>query len=205
MISVSDNTAADHLLFRLGRENVEAFQATMGHGDPARNVPFLATREMGVLKLVLAPDRVAAYLAASVAEKRRLLASEIAAAPVDPAAVAGWTAPRSIDRLEWFASAEDLCRAMAALLVMSERPGLEPLREVLAINPGIPFDPNTWTYIGFKGGGEPGVANGTWLLRRADGRWFVLTSGANDPKEPLDGDAGIPLMNDAAALLAATR
>jgi beta-lactamase class A/pimeloyl-ACP methyl ester carboxylesterase len=206
MISVSDNTAADHLLFRLGRENVEAFQATMGHGDPARNVPFLATREMSALKLVLRPDQVATYLAAPVAEKRRLLATDVAAAAatMGPAAAAGWTAPRWVETVEWFASAEDLCRAMAALLVMSERPGLEPLREVLAINPGIPFDPNAWTYIGFKGGGEPGVANGTWLLRRADGRWFVLTSGHNDPKEPLDGDAGIPLMNDAAALLAAT-
>jgi hypothetical protein len=35
MISQSDNTATDHLLFRLGRENVEAIQEPMGHADPA--------------------------------------------------------------------------------------------------------------------------------------------------------------------------
>ena len=46
MISVSDNTATDHLLFTLGREAVEGVQAEMGHGDPAVNVPFFSTREL---------------------------------------------------------------------------------------------------------------------------------------------------------------
>jgi beta-lactamase class A len=50
MISISDNTATDHLLYLLGRERIEAQMTTMGHGDPAVNRPLLSTREMTMLR-----------------------------------------------------------------------------------------------------------------------------------------------------------
>ncbi|MFN2389824.1 MAG: serine hydrolase, partial [Actinomycetota bacterium] len=50
MISVSDNTATDHLLHHLGRADVERAQEIMGHTRPDLNVPFLATRELSILK-----------------------------------------------------------------------------------------------------------------------------------------------------------
>ncbi|HEU4614518.1 MAG TPA: hypothetical protein VFS15_20625, partial [Kofleriaceae bacterium] len=61
----------------------------------------------------------------------------------------------------------------------SRKPKLAPLLDVLSINPGIPIDKAQWPYIGFKGGSEPGVINLTWLLRRADDKWFVVTLTAN--------------------------
>jgi beta-lactamase class A len=201
MISISDNTATDHLLFHLGRENVEAFQARMGHSDPTANMPFLATRELFVLKLALPPERAEAYAEASVEERRQLLATEIAQTEVTVEDAKSWTTPRWIDSLEWFASADDLCRAMAALNAMSERPGLEPLRDILAINPGISFEPATWTYVGFKGGSELGVLNLTWLLQRADGRWFVLTVGLNDTANAIDEPAVTSKMQSVASFL----
>jgi beta-lactamase class A len=204
MISISDNTAADHLLARLGRENVEAFQAELGHSAPQLNVPFLSTREMFALKLVVTPEQQAAYIAASADERRTLLTTLVA--PLQPtlAQAASWTTPRAIDSIEWFASANDLCRAMAQLRALAAEPGLEPLSAILAINPGIPFDPQTWSYVGFKGGSEPGVLNLTWLLQRADGRWFVLTVGLNDPEQPLDENAAIQLLQATIGLLAQT-
>lgn len=46
MISVSDNTATDHLLHLLGRANVESVQRVTGHSAPEKNSPFLTTAEM---------------------------------------------------------------------------------------------------------------------------------------------------------------
>jgi beta-lactamase class A len=201
MISVSDNTASDHLLFFLGRENVEAAQATMGHGDPRVNVPFLSTREWLVFKLASSEADIDAYLTAPVAEKRRILAEEVATVAVSAGEATSWQTPRRIEEIEWFASAEDLGRAMAALLGWSRQSGLEPVAEILAINPGLPFDPATWAYVGYKGGSEPGVLNLTWLLQRADGRTFVMTAGLNDPRASLDETQAFLLLQSAARLL----
>jgi len=51
MISISDNTATDHLLLTVGREAVESIQAAMGHSAPGLNAPFITTRELFVLKV----------------------------------------------------------------------------------------------------------------------------------------------------------
>lgn len=203
MISISDNTATDHLIVRLGRENIETYQAEMGHSDPTRNVPFLTTRDLFALKLKASPAQLDAYLAASPTEKRRILAEAIDPTGLTAADAAGWTSPLRIDA-EWFASADDLCRAMTTLKTMAERPGLEPVRDILAINPGVSFDSSVWTYVGFKGGSEPGVLNVTWLLQRADGRWFVLTASLNDQSRPVDEQDAIDLLATVPQLLAAT-
>ena len=50
MISVSDNTATDHLMFLLGREEIERQMRTMGHSHPEVNQPLLSTREMTMLR-----------------------------------------------------------------------------------------------------------------------------------------------------------
>jgi beta-lactamase class A len=204
MISISDNTAADHLLAHLGRENVEDYQARMGHSNPALNEPFLSTREMFTIKLALTAENIQRYVDANPAERRRQLTDEIDPLTVTTAQANGWTRPRSIDTVEWFASAADLCRAMSSLKALSEQPGLEPVRSILAINPGVPFDPAVWTYIGYKGGSEPGVLNLTWLLQRADGRWFVVTAGLNDPAKNIDTNGAVTLLQSAADLLATT-
>jgi hypothetical protein len=38
-----------------------------------------------------------------------------------------------------------------------------------------------WSYIGFKGGSEPGVLNLTWLLQDKNGEWRVLAMSWNNP------------------------
>ena len=95
-----------------------------------------------------------------------------------------------------------LCRALAALKALSEQPGLEPVAEILSINPGVALDQEAWTYIGFKGGSEPGVLNLNWLLQRADGRWFVLTAGLNDTERNIPLNEPLALLESAAQLLA---
>src|SRR5215218_2836772 len=51
MISKSDNTATDHLIGRLGREQVEMAFAEMGQTDPTINVPLMLTREWFALRM----------------------------------------------------------------------------------------------------------------------------------------------------------
>lgn len=202
MISISDNTAADHLLRHLGRENVEAMQAEMGHGQPELNVPFLTTRDLFALKMSLPEDRVEAYIAASPEERREMLETEIAETPLSPEIGDRWTEPRWIDEIEWFASTEEIAQALVGLNEASQREGLEPIRDILSMNPGAPFEAGNWTYIGFKGGSEPGVLSYNWLLESADGRTFVVSGTLNDPSAPLDPTGALELMMGAINLLA---
>ena len=47
-----------------------------------------------------------------------------------------------------------------------------------------------------------GVINLTFLLRRADGAWFVLTATWNNPAKAVDEAAFVGLVNRAGVLLA---
>lgn len=202
MIASSDNTATDHLITLLGRQRVEAFMAKMGHQHAELNQPLLLTREWFALKLRYTEEELADYLDMDVDERRRFLAEE-----VDPVAgtlseVEQWFGPNEIETIEWFASAGDLCRALAFLHAQGQRADLAPIYDALSLNPGVPWDAATWRYVGFKEGYETGVKTYAWLLQRADGRWFALTAIINDPEEEIDGPLLRQLMVTAVDLLA---
>jgi hypothetical protein len=188
MISVSDNTATDHLLSFVGRRTVEEATKASGHASPARLLPFLSTRDVFALKLLGSADDLRAYVASDVAHKRKLLdAYEERDLSQAMAQAEGWSKPRMIDSIEWFASPEDLCRLMVALKGYADAPATAPVGAILSINPGIPDEHGAYRYIGFKGGSEPGVMNLTWLLQRArDDKWLFLSVGLNDTSENID-------------------
>jgi hypothetical protein len=203
MISISDNTAADHLLNRLGREKVEARMAAMGMADPSRNVPFLSTREMFVIKSTKGAELRKQYLAADAAGRRQLLQGQVAATTISLLELIDWIAPRDVDTIEWFAGNTDLCLAMSHLRDLGKQPATSQVLDILAVNPGILVDSRTWTYVGYKGGSEPGVLNMTWLLRRADDRWFALSLTLDDPTSATDHTTrAAELATDAMRLLA---
>jgi beta-lactamase class A len=204
MISISDNTATDHLIQKVGREHVEAIMTPMGNQDPSRSFPFLKTKEMFQLKLAASEELRNRYISADVPARRALLESEVESLEIDLTKAAAWTTPREIDTLEWFASPNDLVNAMVYLKAQSDQKaaGFGPVADILSINPGVPFDAETWPYIGYKGGSEPGVLTLTWLLRRNDDRWFVTTGSLNDPNKPLDEDAAVMEFAGVVSLLA---
>jgi beta-lactamase class A len=184
MLSISDNTATDLLLRTVGRAKVEAAVKATKHAKPALNVPFLTTRDLFVLKLELPPADVDAYLALSPAKRRAMLDGKIlqTTPTIDMAEIEAWTTARHIDTLEWFASADDLCKVMATLAERAKKPAAAPLLDVLGKGEvKASLDDKTWPYIGFKGGSEPGVMNLTFLLRRDDDKWFFVTMGLNGP------------------------
>jgi beta-lactamase class A len=190
MIAISDNTAADHLMALLGRENIEAGLAATGHQAPQLNVPFLSTRELFLFRLEVAEQQTDAYLSGSVSARRAFLSELAGQAPRLESAV-GWFLPRRIEQLEWFASSDDLCRLMLSLQTSSQAPGLAPLRNVLSGDPGLPLDDEIFPYVAFKGGSEPGVLNLTWFVERRDGARFFVSLGLNDPTAPILDNASV--------------
>lgn len=184
MIAISDNTATDHLIALLGRENVEAGQASAGHQKPELNIPFLTTRELLLFRLELAEAETDAYLLQDVSGRRNFL-SDLAGRVPRIESEASWILPRRIEQLEWFASADDLCRLMLSLQRDSQVAELAPLRDILSKNPGLLLDTEEFPHVFFKGGSEPGVANVTWLAERRDGARFFVTIALNDATAPI--------------------
>ncbi len=200
MIGISDNTAADHLAARVGREDVEAY-FTRFSARPERTLPFLRTMEFFRLKLG-DRTRLGTYADAGVDERRAMLGELGDARPTLGDAKA-WETPRAVDGVEWFASARELASVMADLRLRSTRPGNAPAWAALTKNPGLKFDRRVWAQVAFKGGSEPGVLNLTWLLERDDHRWFALVITWNDRFEALEEAGMIQLAEQGVELLAA--
>jgi beta-lactamase class A len=199
MISISDNTATDHLINRVGRDEVEDFAERHG-SETGTNRPFLTTYELFKLKINADSALLQAYVSASEAERRALLRDPVARLPLpDPSEEP--ESPTAIDQVEWFASASQLSRLMADLVEVGQRPGQNPVERALTRNPGFDWDRTIWPFVAYKGGSEAGVLNLTWMMERQDGRRFVMSLGVNDSQTPVDPDPVIMSVASAGKLL----
>jgi len=182
MISLSDNTAADLLITLLGRSAVESAARESGMADPKRNVPFLTTREPFVLKLDDWPRLANRYLALGGAGRSALLTGTVDRVPLTALSAAGWTAPRDIDSLEWFATPTDICHVYASLAALARQPKLAPVASILQINDGgMNLNPSQWRSVWFKGGSEPGVLTLNYLATTSGGRTYLVSVLAENP------------------------
>jgi hypothetical protein len=178
MISISDNTATDHLVHHVGRDAVRARMAATGNDDP-RNNALLTTRELFVLKGFRYPKLAGTYLSLP-RPLRPALRPALAAVP--RTAIQPWTEPRNLDSIEWFGSANDMCRVLASLDA-TESPRVD---EALSIEDGgIGLDRTEYPEIWFKGGSEPGLLVLNHLARTEDGRTVVATVMLSDPDKAL--------------------
>jgi beta-lactamase class A len=186
MIQISDNTATDMLIDRLGRERVEAMLPVMGMGNDSqsRTLPFMTTRELFTLKWGSPSGALDEYVTADRTRREQLL--DALPGQLPGAADFDATRPIAIDTVEWFATADEITAAHVWLDEFRDRPGFEPLAGILGDNPGVPLDPQTWEAVAFKGGSEPGVVFLGWLLHRSDGRRFVVVASATSSSSPVD-------------------
>lgn len=167
MISISDNTATDMLIQRVGRERVEDAVALAAHHDPSLLRPFRTTKEMFEIAWGANPELTARWTEGDEAERRELLA-EIDGLPLTvtvetfPADRVAWNSG-----MDWFASAGDVAR-VHEMLHRLEDPEIEP---ILTTNPGVDTTEFAadWPRLAFKGGSAPGVLAGSWLGESADG------------------------------------
>ncbi len=182
MISVSDNSATDSLLFALGREAVERRLASIGHKDPDKTLPFLSTVEAFALKAN--PELRERFLASNEAEQRDLLDKEAAALTLDKIDKEALSkSPNSIDTIEWFASPTDMLWLLSHLKAQKNDEALA----IMGINPGLsPAAAKKWRYVGYKGGSEPGVISMSFLLQSPSGKWTVVTGSWNNTAADVD-------------------
>ncbi len=181
MISISDNTATDHLLHLLGRENIEQQMAVMGHQHSQWNRPLLSTREMTMLRNKRTGMLGKKYLALDEQARRKFLADHFTGVP-DYETLDFDTA--AFDMAEWYATPMDMAHALSWLKqhTQSDQPA-HLLREVLAVEPKLPHDAQIWPYVGFKGGSEDKLIAGNWLLQNRNGRWYTFHVFWNSPQK----------------------
>jgi len=181
MISVSDNTATDHLLHLLGRRRVERQVVIMGHHNPEWNRPLLFTREMVMIRDKAVPGREEQYAKLDEAGRRKFLAEELPAVQ-DYEKLDFDT--RSFEVSEWFARPLDMARALNWLRLHTgkDQPAAL-LRGVMAVESKLEYDRKEWPYVGFKGGSEDRLIAGNWLLRHRSGRWYTYHLYWNSPDE----------------------
>ncbi|WP_433193649.1 serine hydrolase [Nocardia sp. CA-107356] len=180
MISLSDNTATDHLIHRLGRDAVQHQLRLFGHRAPEANIPFLTTRAF--FRFKASPDSALAqrYPDLPVHERRALLESLERQQLLDLPDI--WPAPREIDRIEWFASPIDICHAFVGLLRL-DQPEID---HALSRNDaGLGLDTSRFPTVWYKGGSEPGVVTLHYLARTATDRTLAVSLLVSDPHEPL--------------------
>lgn len=196
MISISDNTATDHLIDLLGRESVEAAFSEAGMADPSLNIPLMNTLDLAALKVGPASGLSVQWLEADERGRRALLDQVSDLTPAD-IPIAEFQDPILPDQIEWFASPEDLCRAMMWLGDKGE-----PTTQILSINPGVPAEDGLFDSIWFKGGSEPGLVTMAWLVKTPDGRQFFLAGSVVDPEQPIDERETVLLLSSLRDLLA---
>ncbi len=202
MTAESDNTATDHCIHVCGRETIERDLFQFGHSSPLAMQPLMYTREWFAIRIRWNSDEIDEYLDLSIPEKREVLEHI-----VDPLADTlveweTWPGPAESDRVEWFATPADLGRLLGHLQRYATNPATAPVANALSYNNGMCFDPQSWSFVGFKEGYETGLKVMTWLLQRRDGRWFGLTGYVHDLGSEIDGEALKEMMAASAALLA---
>ncbi|MCT2582624.1 class A beta-lactamase-related serine hydrolase [Actinophytocola gossypii] len=179
MISISDNTATDHLVHFLGRRAV--LREMTAHGnDRDRNKPLLTTRELFTLKGFRYPALADTYLSFPRGLRAALLPvlNEVPRERIVP-----WTEPRDIGSIEWFGSPTDMCRILAGLRSLDD----PAVATAMSISDGqIGLDRDEFPTVWFKGGSEPGVLTVNYLARTADGRTLVSSVMLADPDGALD-------------------
>lgn len=168
MIAISDNTATDMILDYLGRESVEEAVEQAGHHDPSLLTPFLSTRDLFQLRWGN-PELGERYMEADE-ERRTEILEDLAdeTLELDPADLT--QDATSEERLEWYATAEDVVAVHQAL--SAAREDHPELTEVLTTNSGLVAEPDEpwWEEISYKGGSAVEALSGSWTLADNQGR-----------------------------------
>jgi len=185
MIQISDNTATDHLMHLLGRKNIESYLKPNINSFIKDNLPFLTTYELFLLKLHLA-KKINMFESLNYGEKLAFLQnnripikelSEI----TDP-----WLKPRDIESIEWFGSKNDICNVFDKMLTLPKE-HKEKVLTILEHDLGDEELSKHYSYVGYKGGSEPGVYERSFLLQlKKSSEWLCLSSGINSSQENIN-------------------
>lgn len=205
MISISDNTATDHLINFLGKKELEASMEGI-NSFIDQNTPFLTTMDLFRIR-TLSTETVADYVSLPSNDKISFLKNLESSLNRNQVLekLNTWEQPKDINLVEWFASTKDVCSVLEKLYNRSSAD--KTILDILSIN--APFiwteDDKNFEYIGYKGGSEPGVLTMTFLLKTRSQKWACLSLAVNSDKESLNDseimDLNHSILNYAGALL----
>lgn len=173
MISISDNTATDHLFNLVGRDELNSFF------PKSCGIPF-NTMEMFKLKIFF-PTEGEKFIGGTDKEKLNIL-DKLAGISADQiassAAIYNWKNPKWIDKIEWLVATRDLCKVIFKLKES----------KLIQINPAMGLvSKKDWAKVGFKGGSEPGVLNYTWVLQKTGEKdFYSLSCTINNKDQEID-------------------
>ncbi len=200
MISISDNTATDILMTELGNKAIDDLVYKSDHSAPDKILPMLNTVEFFDLKMPDRADVRARYIEATDDEQRELLIRYNIGLNPESIKISNLAnKPVHIDTIEWFAAPSDITGLLKVI------DGIEDpvVKSILKVNPIIPpGDALRWSYIGGKGGSEPGVISFAFLTRSKSGKTYAVSGSWNDSQAPVDSDKFTVLMNRLLNLIA---
>ncbi|MEP2102193.1 MAG: serine hydrolase [Parasphingorhabdus sp.] len=201
MISISDNSATDILIDVLGREKVEEMLRIIGHSQPDKIAPMLTTLEMFALKMPTNNDLRERYVAASESEQKNILKTQRDRLGIKSVSIANFANdPVHIDTIEWFASPADISNLLDHILKANDPVVLDILKINSIVPPG---DALRWSYIGGKGGSEPGVISFAFLTKSKSGKTYAVSGSWNNSETPVDNGKFTLMINRLLNLLAA--
>lgn len=160
MMFEGDNTAADHLLFHLGRATVERVVASLGASSESRNVPFLARSDLRRIQVSADKGWKARYDTANAGQRRKMLdevqqwqspaecqdygihskdLGKLADGGSDPEGLAGYALcrPQDIDRRQWFFKPSELCSVLNILIASKDTQIAKIASRYLWFYPGL--------------------------------------------------------------------
>ncbi|WP_421179659.1 serine hydrolase [Aeromonas enteropelogenes] len=188
MIESSDNSAADILIYELGREKIKNVQKMIGFKNPDMNSPFLTTMELFKLK-GLRDGKLGREYIALKDEKKRLNYLDVNVpneSHTTSTEYYQYEQPIMVDDIEWYASSMDLIRLSKWFYDNRNTEGGEYALDLLALNPGPVNEPKKFMYVGYKGGSEPGVINMTLIINDIDNNWYVISGSWNNSQKTVD-------------------
>lgn len=186
MISISDNTATDHLINLLGRQNIQ--NSMVGFNSYLQdNSPLMTTMDM-FRSRTLKEDQVNQYVQSNESDRLLILDNLKKSMSFNEVAekLSDWSQPRYINKMEWFASTDDICKTISKIKIQADQD--KTIYDILSKN--TPFiwtekDQN-FSYAGYKGGSEEGVITMTYLLKLKNQKWICLSMGVNDENQNLN-------------------
>lgn len=182
MISISDNTATDHLIDKLGRTTIErqikkrGFKLSYGW-----NRPFLTTKELFQVRAQFDAKDYQQY-ARNTTTGRLLQLQKVSTLKNDVIMqkLSNWQTPRGIMDTEWFSTPKDICR----LLKIFDENNDEKIGSILSHN--TPFtNKDLFDHVYYKGGSEPGVLQIAYLFKKDQTR-YCLYLGSHDLQNAID-------------------
>jgi beta-lactamase class A len=179
MISTSDNMATDMLIEKVGRQAVDDALANAGHHDPAAMTPFPTMYEL--FSVAWGRPDVREHWKRGTPDERAAMLQEADSQTYQPDPTRAHV-PASASSVEWYGSADDICRVHVALQAAAVGEAA-PVKKILDTATGVNLDRNQWPYIAAKAGGLPGDLTFSWYAVNRSGQPWVVSFQLNWPRD----------------------